>query len=115
MQNNIVSERPSVDFAGCQENEKDIRGFGDTLCANQESNRNLYDDYANKYDKIQGVTGFNDPHEIAMYLINNNYPFDILIADFGCGTGILGVELSKVGFTNIIGIDASQKMLEVCS
>ena len=39
----------------------------------------------------------------------------MLIADFGCGTGILGVELAKVGYTNIIGIDASEKMLEVCS
>ena len=32
--------------------------------------------------------------------------------DFGCGTGLMGIELKKAGYTNIYGIDGSPKMLE---
>ena len=31
----------------------------------------------------------------------------------GCGTGLVGEELKKRGFTKIVGIDASQGMLDV--
>lgn len=35
------------------------------------------------------------------------------LLDFGCGTGLLGLELQKVGYTkNIFGIDGSSEMLE---
>jgi len=27
--------------------------------------------------------------------------------DFGCGTGLMGIELKKVGYKNIYGIDGS--------
>ena len=33
--------------------------------------------------------------------------------DFGCGTGRLGVELKKVGYTNISGVDGSPEMISV--
>jgi hypothetical protein len=32
--------------------KEDIRGFGDNLCADSLQNRELYDTYAKKYDKI---------------------------------------------------------------
>ncbi len=34
------------------------------------------------------------------------------ILDIGCGTGIIGSLLSKRGYTNIHGLDLSEKMLE---
>ena len=60
------------------------------------------------------MTGFNDPHEVVKYLVAHNYPRDARIVDFGCGTGILGIELRKEGYSNIVGIDASQGMVDVC-
>jgi len=41
-------------------------------------------------------------------------PKDGLIADWGCGTGILGTHMKEAGFTNIEGLDGSEGMLEVC-
>ena len=35
--------------------------------------------------------------------------------DFGCGTGRLGVELKKVGYTNISGVDGSTEMIAVAN
>jgi ubiquinone/menaquinone biosynthesis C-methylase UbiE len=37
---------------------------------------------------------------------------DIRILDVACGTGFVGSGLKEHGFKNIIGVDASQKMLE---
>lgn len=60
------------------------------------------------------MTGFNDPFVIARCLVNLlNPPKDAKIVDFGCGTGLCGIELQKVGFTNIYGIDGSHDMLEI--
>ena len=38
---------------------------------------------------------------------------DINIYDAGCGTGLVGVELKKYGFTNFFGADLSQKLLDL--
>lgn len=36
----------------------------------------------------------------------------VRILDLGCGTGLIGLELAKRGFTNIVGVDISPGMLE---
>jgi len=36
-----------------------------------------------------------------------------MIADAGCGTGLVGIELSKLGATDIVGLDISEGMLAV--
>ena len=112
--NKDVPNGPIARMDECQQNEGDIRGFGDNLCKDVQTNNVLYDQYAAKYDKIQDVTGFNDPFEIVKYLKDNNFPLDSKIIDFGCGTGILGVELSNAGFKDVVGVDGSIQMLEVC-
>ena len=38
---------------------------------------------------------------------------DIKIFDAGCGTGLVGVELKKFGYTNIDGADLSKKLLNL--
>ena len=50
---------------------------------------------------------------ITKYLVDKNFPKDSKIVDFGCGTGILGIELAKNGFSNIVGVDGSPEMLAV--
>ena len=43
------------------------------------------------------------------YATNKN----IDIYDAGCGTGLVGVELKKLGFSNFYGADLSQKLLDL--
>ena len=38
---------------------------------------------------------------------------DIKILDAGCGTGLVGIELRKNGYTNIDGADLSKKLLDL--
>ena len=38
---------------------------------------------------------------------------DIKIFDAGCGTGLVGIELKKFGYTNIDGADLSKKLLDL--
>ena len=38
---------------------------------------------------------------------------NIHILDAGCGSGLVGIELTKKGYTNILGIDFSQSMLDL--
>jgi predicted TPR repeat methyltransferase len=54
------------------------------FAADTDANRTLYDEYASKYDKIQNVTGFNDPAMIVKYMVDNNFSKDTRIIDFGC-------------------------------
>ena len=37
---------------------------------------------------------------------------EVRIMDMGAGTGLLGVELNKIGYTNVDALDVSQRMLE---
>ena len=103
---------PQASLEQCFENKEDICGFGDNLGKDTAANRTHYDSYASKYDKIQEVTGFNDPSMIVKYLVDNNVRKESKIIDFGCGTGILGVELYKAGYKTITGVDGSPQMLE---
>jgi ubiquinone/menaquinone biosynthesis C-methylase UbiE len=53
------------------------------------------------------------PKETVLVLkkyIQNN---DCKILDAGCGTGLVGIELKKYGFSNIEGVDFSQDMLDL--
>jgi len=40
-------------------------------------------------------------------------PGDVEILDFGCGTGLVGQCLNNLCYSNISGLDISQKMLEL--
>ena len=69
------------------------------------------------------MTGFNDPFELvkvcAELLSSKERVSDVManpeakIVDFGCGTGLMGIELKKRGFNNIYGLDGSQDMLNI--
>ena len=61
------------------------------------------------------MSGFNDPYEIAKFTVEKlgqpGQPLasaDTRVLDFGCGTGLMGIELKKVGYNNIYGVDGSE-------
>jgi predicted TPR repeat methyltransferase len=73
--------------------------------------RNLFDDYAERFDKhlIAGL-GYRLP-KIVAEKIRTKYPTPTLnVLDLGCGTGLLGVALGKInGY--LVGVDLSEKMI----
>lgn len=87
----------------------------------QES-RELYDEWAKTYDSDMAEHDFTAPRLVAEAVarglklnhISPKKPLDGLqIVDAGCGTGLVGIELSKLGATDIVGLDLSEGMLEV--
>ena len=67
----------------------------------------------NKYNKDMVDWNYIAPHETVLilkkYAFNKNYK----ILDAGCGTGLVGIELKKYGYSNIEGVDFSQSMLDL--
>jgi len=74
-----------------------------------------YDEWSegNKYDKDMVDWNYTGPKETSE--VFNKYAKDknITIYDAGCGTGLVGIELKKYGFTNFYGADLSQKLLDL--
>ena len=74
-----------------------------------------YDEWGtnNKYDQDMidwDYTGPKETVETFKKYANNK---EIKIYDAGCGTGLVGVELKKCGYTNFDGVDLSQKLLDL--
>ncbi len=66
-----------------------------------------------KYNKDMIDLNYVAPKEtvslLNKYTLNNNCK----ILDAGCGTGLVGIELKKYGYSNIDGVDFSQEMLNL--
>ncbi|MEI9425969.1 class I SAM-dependent methyltransferase [Mesorhizobium sp. Cs1299R1N1] len=77
----------------------------------------LYRGWASAFDLDQGRVGYCGPMIVAelagavqtAYLAGRN---DIAILDAGCGTGLVGVELERLGFRLIDGFDLSEEMAQ---
>jgi len=77
--------------------------------------KNLFDDYAERFDdslveKLQYKLPFIIK-ELIIKLNNSNSKFQKVI-DLGCGTGLAGSDLSEVS-DNLIGIDLSENMINI--
>ena len=75
----------------------------------------FYDEWGqdNKYDQDMVDWNYTGPKETAEVFNKHQKEKDIDIYDAGCGTGLVGVELKKYGFTNFFGADLSQKLLDL--
>jgi len=90
-----------------------------------EESRKLYDEWAITYDKDMTQHEFTAPRLVAEAVARRLKPDHIAnpqeslsnmaIVDAGCGTGLVGVELAKLGAKAIDGLDISQGMLNVAS
>ena len=72
-----------------------------------------YDEWgsANKYDKDMIEWDYTGPKETVDTFKKYANNKEIKIYDAGCGTGLVGVELKKNGYTNFDGADLSEKLL----
>ena len=74
-----------------------------------------YDEWGegNKYDQDMIDWNYTGPKETSEVFIKYQKNKDAKIYDAGCGTGLVGVELKKYGFSNFYGADLSQKLLDL--
>jgi len=71
-----------------------------------------YDVWANEYDRdLQNSFGYIGPRLCAEHFAKH-VPGDAHILDAGAGTGLVGIELARLGYCNIDGMDMSQGMLD---
>jgi len=81
---------------------------------NEDELIGAYKDWALVYDKDNDdVLGtVSQPNSVKIF---HEYLKDskLKIIDVGCGTGLVGLELKNLGFSNFDGIDISQEMIDV--
>ncbi len=81
---------------------------------NEEELLEVYKKWASIYDQdnddfLGTVSQPNSVKIFHKYISDKNQK----IIDVGCGTGLVGLELKKLGFTNFDGIDISQNMIDL--
>ena len=67
----------------------------------------------NKYGTDMVDWNYTGPKETSEVFVKYEKNKNAKIYDAGCGTGLVGVELKKHGFSNIFGADLSQKLLDL--
>ena len=67
----------------------------------------------NKYNKDMVDWNYIAPQETVSILKKYTSNKNSRILDAGCGTGLVGIELKKYGYSNIEGVDFSQSMLNL--
>ena len=67
----------------------------------------------NQYNKDMVDWNYTAPKETVSILKKYVFNKNSKILDAGCGTGLVGIELKKYGYSNIEGVDFSQSMLDL--
>ena len=67
----------------------------------------------NKYNQDMVDLNYVAPKEAVSLLKKYALNHETKILDAGCGTGLVGIELKKCGYSNIEGVDFSQDMLDL--
>lgn len=72
-----------------------------------------YDSWAEDYERSVASWGYTTPAVAAGLLGRYVSPKDGPVLDAGAGTGITGEILALLGYENLVGMDVSDKMLEL--
>ena len=108
----VQMEKSTVENEGETEEEK-LKGAYNNLGKTTA----YYDDLADKYDEVVVKDwGYKMPFEVAKLcatVLDGVHISDPQFLDLGCGSGLVAVELKKLGYTTFTGIDISQKSLNI--
>jgi len=77
--------------------------------------RALYQDWAPTYDAEMAEDGYVTPDRCARVLAHLCPSKDAVVLDYGCGTGLSGDALRKVGFQAVDGTDPAEEMLRIAT
>jgi len=99
------------------ENNKGLKFYDNldlTRSHNDEDLQDVYKEWAAAYDhdndNLLGTVSQPLSVQIFQEYIKEK---SLRIIDVGCGTGLVGVELERGGFSNFDGIDISQEMIDI--
>ena len=73
-----------------------------------------YNQWAATYDKDLLSEGYEGPKQAAQLLSSIVAP-ESTVMDFGCGSGLVGEQLSLLGYPHLYGADISQNMLDIAA
>ena len=82
---------------------------------NPEDNRELYAKWAPTYERFLDDTRFIYARQVAEIFAQRSSTHTEPVLDAGCGTGRVGLELSRLGVSTVDGIDISAEMLSEAS
>lgn len=74
----------------------------------------IYDNWSNAYNTDTDSWGYEAPR-VASTLLAANAPTRAQVLDVGCGTGMVGLALRDLGFHDIVGVDLSEKSLDLAA
>ena len=100
-----------------KEDNKGLKFYDNLDLSASQNEKELIDFYkkwASIYDKdnddlLGTVSQLNSVQIFHKYIVDKNQK----IIDVGCGTGLVGLELQKLGYTNFDGIDISKDMIDI--
>lgn len=75
--------------------------------------KDLYDHWTGSYDTDLLKQNYQGPTKVSAVLSEHCTDKSASILDCGCGTGLIGEKLHALGYSNITGLDISQKSLDV--
>jgi predicted TPR repeat methyltransferase len=91
-----------------------MEDFLDKVYANtSDDTRDLYAQWSKSYDQEVADNGYATPSRVAKALASHVEDLRTPVLDYGCGTGLSGMALRKVGFSNLHGIDVSKEMVTI--
>ncbi len=104
------------DDAGVMEEGKTVRTLDGWLervygAASAAENRRIYDEWADSYDADMSSGGYSYAPMAAGLFGRHVEPGEMPILDAGCGSGLIGAVLARLGYANLTGIDLSEGML----
>jgi predicted TPR repeat methyltransferase len=77
-----------------------------------EETKDHYDRWAASYDQEIAENGYATPGRVAEALWQACPEPETAVLDFGCGTGLSGLALRRVGYNIVDGMDPSPEMIE---
>lgn len=82
--------------------------------ASAEYVQELFDAFADSFDSVLEGLNYQAPSLVASAVQELSFAFPPVMLDLGCGTGLCAAAMTKKGisFSEIIGVDLSEKMLK---
>jgi len=85
------------------------------LDGDPEHVKEFYEDWAKNYNIDTTGSDYTGPTIAAQLLHQHLTVKDSKLLDAGCGTGLVGVELQALGYSNVDGFDLSDSMVELAA
>ncbi|KAF7697142.1 methyltransferase-like protein 27 [Silurus meridionalis] len=86
-------------------------------CSGPKEKVKFYNTWAEKYEQDVAILDYNAPF-LAAECIASHFTGEkesAVILDVACGTGLVSGHLKKMGFRHFVGVDASEKMLNLAT